>query len=65
MYEQQRVSISCVKLRFIVRILTEIKVCDIEEFGDDIFSLDVCKNAAKTNIELSDTYKRLEAQCKV
>ena len=64
MYEQQRIDISCIKLRFIIRILVDIRVCDIEEYGDDIFSLDVCKNAAKTNIELSETYKRLEAQCK-
>ena len=55
--------INGVKLRLILRILEDMNVCDVDEQNNDYFYLEVFKNAAKTNIESSDTYKRLVAQC--
>ncbi len=61
--EQLGRDISGVKLRFITSILKEINVCDVENSGEEYFCVEVCQNAAKTNIELSQTYKKLIAQC--
>ena len=47
------------KLRAMMRILSEMKVCDIEEQTNDYLYVEVCKNAAKTNIEQAETYRRL------
>ena len=47
------------KLRIMLRILDDIKVCDLDEQPNDYFYLEVRKNASKTNIEESATYKRL------
>lgn len=47
------------KLRVMVRILDDINVCELDEQPNDYFYLEVCKNASKTNIEESATYKRL------
>lgn len=47
------------KLRAMMRILGEINVCEVDEQTGDYFYLEVCKNAAKTNIEQSPTYQRL------
>ena len=58
-YEQVSRDISSIKLRFIVKILNDIHVCDVEDCGDDAFLLEVKKNAPKTNIELSETYRNL------
>ncbi len=51
------------KLRFAIAILNDINVCRVDRIDEDIISVEVCKNAAKTNIELSETYKHLLAQC--
>lgn len=50
------------KLRFAISILDDINVCGVDEEGGFV-SFEVYKNAAKTNIELSETYKRLQNQC--
>ncbi len=47
------------KLRIMVKILADINVCNLDEQSNDDFYLEVCKNAAKTNIEESATYKRI------
>ncbi len=62
--EQLNIDISCLKLRFITKILAEMKVCEFDELGEDIFEFDICKNAEKGNIELTETYKRLNMQCR-
>jgi len=47
------------KLRIMVKILSEINVCNLDEQEQDFFYLEVCKNASKTNIEESSTYQRI------
>ena len=54
---------SFAKIRFAINILNDIRVCRVDEDGDDYFSVEINRNAAKTNIELSETYRRLCAQC--
>ncbi len=58
--EQLSVDISTLKLRFIIKILEEMSVCEFHGFGEDIFEFAVCKNAQKSNIELTKTYRTLE-----
>lgn len=60
--EQMNLDISTLKLRFIIKILSDMKVCEFDEMGEDIFEFEVCKNAEKSNIELTKTYKMLEMQ---
>jgi hypothetical protein len=42
-----------------MRILNDIRVCTVEEHANDFVSVEICKNATKTNIEESDTYKKI------
>ncbi len=65
MLEQSGVDIDTVKLRFIIKILGEMKVCEFDELTDDIFEFEICKNAEKGNIELTPTYKMLESRLKI
>ena len=62
--EQIGVEISTLKLRFIVRMLSDMNVCEIDFVTDDVFEFEVCKNAQKSNLELTRTYKMLESQCR-
>lgn len=62
-YEYSKKNINYAKLRFAISILGDIKVCGIEEETGEAVSVEVYKNAVKTNIELSETYKRLSNQC--
>ncbi len=64
MLEQSGTDIDTVKLRFIIKILGEMKVCEFDELNDDIFEFEICKNAEKSNIELTPTYKMLEERIK-
>lgn len=61
--EQIGVEISTLKLRFIVKMLADMAICDIEFYSDDLFGFEVCKNAQKSNLELTATYKMLVSQC--
>jgi len=58
--EQLNVEISTLKLRFIINILEDMKVCEFNRLCDDIFEFEVSKSAEKSNIELTKTYKMLE-----
>ena len=60
--EYSRRYINYAKLRFSISILKDIKVCGVKDTEGE-FSVEVYKNAAKTNIEVSETYKRLLSQC--
>ncbi len=60
--EQLNVDISTLKLKFIISIIEEMKVCEFDRLSDEIFEFEVCKNAQKSNIELTKTYKMLESQ---
>ncbi len=61
--EYSQKPISYAKLRFAIDILSDINVCGIDTADEDTVSVEVYKNATKTNIELSETYKRLVNQC--
>ncbi len=64
MIEQLSVEISCLKLKFIIKILADMKVCEFEEFGEEIFAFEVLKNAQKSSIDQTDTYKMLSSLCR-
>lgn len=55
--------ISYVKLKYILRILNELKICQIEEMGEDLYRFSVIFQASKTNIEKSSILKKLKSQC--
>ena len=63
LYENSRINISYPKLRFAITILGDMNVCGVCDETEDTVSVEVYKNAAKTNIEASETYKRLCDQC--
>lgn len=54
--EQLGLNISMLKLRLIIRILSDIQVCRYEELGERSFSVEVLSDAPKTSIESSETY---------
>ena len=60
--EHSGIDFDTTKLRFIIKILGEMKVCEFENLSEDIFQFEVCKDAKKSNIELTPTYKMLENQ---
>ena len=63
LFERLRINVSYPKLRFAISILGDINVCGVSEESSEVVSVEVYKNAAKTNIETSETYKRLCNQC--
>ena len=63
LFEYSHMAVNYAKLRFVISILGDIRVCGIAEETDKTVSIEVYKNAAKTNIELSETYKKLREQC--
>lgn len=56
--------INYVKLRFILDILTDMRVMSVTEISGDIFEFHLCENVQKTSIESSDTFKMLTANRK-
>ena len=55
--------ISYVKLKYILRILNELRICEIEELEEDLYRFSVIFQASKTNIEKSSILKKLKSQC--
>jgi hypothetical protein len=55
--------INYIKLKFIIAILAELKLCGVSEPGDNLYIFDVYCNVAKTNIENSVLLKKLREQC--
>jgi hypothetical protein len=55
--------INYTKCKFILRILNELNICEIEELNNDIYSLSVAFNATKTNIERSSILRKMKSQC--
>ena len=55
--------INYIKLKFILRILNELKICEIEEIDKELYRFDIFFNANKTNIEKSSILKKLRGQC--
>ena len=58
-------SMNLAKIRFILDILRDMQVCRVEHSGNDCFTFEVDRNAVKTNIEISSTYRKLCAQARV
>jgi single-stranded-DNA-specific exonuclease len=56
-------AINYIKLKFILRILNELKICEIEEIDRELYRFDIFFNANKTNIEKSSILKKLRGQC--
>ena len=56
-------TINYIKLKYILHILNELKICDVVELNSDIYRFQVIFNASKTSIEKSSTLKKLRAQC--
>ena len=55
--------INYIKLKFILRILNELQICEVNEIDKDIYCFDIFFNASKTNIEKSSILKKLRGQC--
>lgn len=55
--------INYIKLKYILRILNELKICEIEEIGEDIYRFSVIFNASKTSIDKSSILKKLKSRC--
>ncbi len=55
--------IGYIKLKFILKIFNELRICSVEEIEDELYRLDIFFNASKTNIEKSSILKKLRAQC--
>ncbi len=56
--------INYIKLKFIIKILNELKICGVEQMGEDHYKFDVYFSASKTNIEKSSILKMLRNQCR-
>lgn len=52
-----------IKLKYILRILNELKICEVEEIDDDLYRFNIFFNASKTSIEKSSILKKLRGQC--
>lgn len=55
--------INYIKLKYILTIMNELKLCRVEEIDDDIYSFEVIFSAAKTSIDKSSILKRLKSRC--
>ena len=56
-------AINYIKLKYVLNILNELKICDVVELGSDIYRFQVIFNASKTSIEKSNILKKLRTQC--
>ena len=57
-------TINYIKLKFIIKILNELKICGVEQIDEDTYKFDVYFSASKTNIEKSSILKMLRGQCR-
>ena len=58
-----RPEINYIKLKYILRIMNELKICSVEEIGEDIFKFEIFFNATKTSIDKSSILKKLKSRC--
>ena len=56
-------NIRLAKLKIILEILNELKICTVEELSPGIYRYDIYFNSEKTNIEKSSILKKLKNQC--
>ncbi len=57
-------NIGYIKLKFIIVILYELKICGVEQLDRDIYEFDMYFNTSKTSIEKSSILKKLKSQCR-
>ncbi len=55
--------INYTKCKYILRILSEFNICEIEEIDTDLYRFAVLFRATKANIEKSSILKKLKSQC--
>ena len=56
--------IRLVKLKFILQILNELKICTVDDSIEGIYKYDIYFNSEKTSIEKSGILKKLKNQCR-
>ncbi len=56
--------VNYIKMRYMLRILNELQICNITSLDGNIFKFDVPFSASKTNIEKSSILKKLKSQCR-
>ncbi len=56
--------INYVKLKYILRVFNELRICDVEELNEDLYRFQVTFNSSKTSIEKSSILKKLRTQCR-
>lgn len=56
-------NIRLAKLKIILEILNELKICTVEELPGGIYRYDIYFSAEKTNIEKSSILKKIKNQC--
>ena len=49
-------------MKFILRILDELRICEVTECADDVYTFNVFFNGSKTDIEKSFILKKLKGQ---
>ncbi len=52
------------KMKYILEIFHELKICGVEEIEQGVYRFDIYFNASKTSIEKSNILKKLKSQCK-
>ena len=57
------VNIRLAKLKIILEVLNELKICTVEEITPGIYQYDIYFNAEKTSIEKSSILKKIKNQC--
>ena len=55
--------INYVRLKYILEIFHELRICGVEEIETGIYRFDIFFNASKTNIEKSSILKNLKSRC--
>lgn len=60
-YDRPR--INYIKLKYILTIMNELKICRVEEIEPDIYRFEVFFNASKTSIDKSSILKKLKSRC--
>lgn len=56
-------NIRLAKLKIILEVLNELKICTVEEVNPGIYQFDIYFNAEKTSIEKSSILKNIKNQC--
>jgi len=57
-------NINYIKLKFIILIMYELRICGVEQLYDDMYEFDMYFNTSKTSIDKSSILRRLRGQCK-